>query len=336
MKHGEQTKIISLDNLSIGYRSNRKTNKIVKSKISASADTGELVALIGENGIGKSTLLKTIAGFQQPIHGELQICGKPIVSYTEKELALIMSFVSTEIIRVSNLTVFDLVSLGRFPHTNWFGKIVDQDRALIEEAIEAVGLSGFEYRMVDHLSDGERQKAMIARTLAQDTQLIVLDEPTAFLDLSNKYEIVHLLHRLAHEKGKTILFSTHDLTTAIAESDKLWLMLNDSIEQGAPEDLIMNGNLNRLFQNNTLYFDQQHGDFRIPRKKGKEVFVVGEGLALAWTIKALARNGFTQSDTAENGLIKITINYPTWSLSYLSHNEEFNSLFSLCRYLNTI
>ncbi len=336
MKPGEPTKIISLDNLSIGYRSDRKTSKIVKSEISASAHSGELVALIGENGIGKSTLLKTIAGFQQPIQGELRICGKQIVSYTEKELALLMSFVSTEIIRVSNLTVFDLVSLGRFPHTNWFGKLVDQDRTLIEEAIKAVGLSGFEYRMIDHLSDGERQKVMIARTLAQDTQLIILDEPTAYLDLSNKYEIVHLLHRLAHEKGKTILFSTHDLTTAIAESDKLWLMLNDSVEQGAPEDLILNKNLNRLFQNNTLYFDQQLGDFRIPRIKGKEAFLVGEGLALAWTIKALARNGFTQAENAENALIHITVNYPTWSVCTLSHEEEFDSLFSLCRYLNTI
>ena len=183
----QEDKIIELNNAAIGYKGKTHAVNVVKSGISVYALKGELVALVGGNGVGKSTLLRTIAGFQPPIGGDVLIRGEQVNAYREKELALIMSFVSTEIIRVPNLSVFDLVSLGRYPYTNWFGKLLDEDLHIVEEAIRSVGLQGYENRMVNYLSDGERQKAMIARTLAQDTDVIVLDEPTAFLDLSNKY-----------------------------------------------------------------------------------------------------------------------------------------------------
>jgi iron complex transport system ATP-binding protein len=331
-----EDKMITLTNAAIGYDVTGKSVKVVKSGISAYALKGELVAVIGENGVGKSTLLKTIAGFQPPVGGNVLIRGEQIGTYREKELALIMSFVSTEIIRVPNLSVFDLVSLGRYPHTNWFGKLVEEDRYLIDEAIKAVGLQGYEKRMVNHISDGERQKVMIARTLAQDTEIIVLDEPTAFLDLSNKYGIVHILHQLACEKGKTILFSTHDLTTAIAESDRIWLMLDDSVKQGAPEDLILNGNFTHLFHDEHLFFDQEKGDFRIRKQPKKNAFVSGNGLAFDWTVKALIRNGFKIVDSIDNSFIHININYPDWILTHLNRKTKFNSLLSLCRYLNEL
>ena len=334
MSPKEADKVISLENAAIGYKWKSKTEYIVKSAMSVYALKGELVAVIGENRVGKSTLLKTIVGFQPPVSGDFRIIGKQISSYREKELALLMSFVSTEIIRVSNLSVFDLVSLGRYPYTNWFGKLLDEDRDLIEEAIFAVGLKGYENRMVNHLSDGERQKVMIARSLAQNTQVIVLDEPTAFLDLSNKYEIVHILHRLASEKGKTILFSTHDLTTAIAESDRIWLMLHNSVEQGAPEDLILNGNFDTIFPNKHLYFDQEKGDFRIRKHPGRKAAVYGHGLAYNWTIKALIRNNFEVVNSTENPHIQISVNFPEWTVTYLSKETKFISLLSLCRYLN--
>ena len=329
-------KIIELSNATVGYKLKAKSDKVVKSDISVYALKGELVAVIGENGVGKSTLLKTIAGFQPPVSGNIRICGKPISTYREKDLALLMSFVSTEIIRVSNLSVFDLVSLGRYPHTNWFGKLLEEDQNIIEEAISSVGLRGYEHRMVNHLSDGERQKVMIARTLAQNTDIIVLDEPTAFLDLSNKYEIVHILHRLASDKGKTILFSTHDLTTAITESDRLWLMLPNSVEQGAPEDLILNGNFNAIFQNKNLYFDREKGDFRIRKQTKRTACVRGEGLTLDWTIKALVRNGFEVVDSADQSTIQITVNYPHWTLNHLTEPLKFDSLLSLCGHLKGI
>lgn len=333
MIHQQPEKIIELARTSVGYKGKAKSDKVVKSDISVYALKGELVAIIGENGVGKSTLLRTIAGFQPPISGDIRICGKPISRYREKDLALLMSFVSTEIIRVSNLSVFDLVSLGRYPHTNWFGKLLEEDMNMIEEAISSVGLRGYENRMVNHLSDGERQKVMIARTLAQNTDIIVLDEPTAFLDLSNKYEIVHILHRLASDKGKTILFSTHDLTTAIAESDRLWLMLHESVEQGAPEDLILNGNFNAIFQNKNIYFDQEKGDFRILKQTKLTACVTGEGLPLNWTIKALVRNGFEVVDSANQSTIQITVYYPHWTVTHLAELLKFDSLLSLCGYL---
>lgn len=335
-----EEKIISVLSASIGYRRKAGIIKVVKEEISLHALKGELVALIGGNGVGKSTLLRTIAGFQPTIGGHVLVKGKEVNSYREKELALIMSFVSTEIIRVSNLTVFDLISLGRYPHTNWSGKLTDEDRHIVEEAIEMVGLKGFENKMVNNISDGERQKTMIARTLAQDTDIIVLDEPTAFLDLSNKYEIVHILHRLANEKGKTIIFSTHDLTTAIAESDRIWLMLENSTEEGSPEDLILNGSFSNLFHNENLFFDQEKGDFRIQKKVKRKALVSGEGIALNWTIKALERIGFEVFEKEDNYsgdfVLEIELSYPMWSLRFNNSEKKFDSIFALCRYIKTV
>ena len=337
---GQEEKIIELGNAAIGYKAKTHSINVVKSAISVYALKGELVALIGGNGVGKSTLLRTIAGFQAPISGDFLIRGKQVSAYREKELALIMGFVSTEIIRVPNLSVFDLVSLGRYPHTNWFGKMLDLDRYIVEEAIKSVGLQGYENRMVNYISDGERQKAMIARTLAQDTDVIVLDEPTAFLDLSNKYEIVHILHQLASEKGKTILFSTHDLTTAIAESDRIWLMLNDSVEQGAPEDLILNGNFSSLFHSDHLFFDQEKGDFRIKKQSQRKALVNGEGIAVDWTKKALERSGFEVVNSVNviegDAFVTIDVAYPEWTVAYKNQIAKFSSLLLVCRYLNAL
>lgn len=337
---GSEDKIIELNKAAIGYNGKVNSVNLVKSNISVYVLKGELVAVIGGNGVGKSTLLRTIAGFQSTLGGDVLIRGKQVNSYREKELALIMSFVSTEIIRVPNLSVFDLVSLGRYPHTNWFGKLLDEDRHHVEEAIKSVGLQGYENRMVNCISDGERQKAMIARTLAQDTAVIVLDEPTAFLDLSNKYEIVHILHHLASEKGKTILFSTHDLTTAIAESDRVWLMLNESVEQGAPEDLILNGNFDDLFHSKHLFFDKGKGDFRIRKQLKRKATLTGEGIAVDWTIKALERNGFeviySENISYPTELIAIHVAYPEWIVNYQGRIIKFSSLLCLCRYLKEL
>ena len=333
----QEEKIIALNAASIGYKGKANSMKVVKLDISVYALKGELVALIGGNGVGKSTLLRTIAGFQPSAGGEVLIRGKQVNAYREKELALMMSFVSTEIIRVPNLSVFDLVSLGRYPYTNWFGKLVDEDRYIVEEAIKSVGLQGYENRMVNYISDGERQKAMIARTLAQNTDVIVLDEPTAFLDLSNKYEIVHILHELASEKGKTILFSTHDLTTAIAESDRIWLMLDESVEQGSPEDLILDGNFESLFHNDHLYFDPEKGDFRIRKQTKRKALVTGNGIALDWTIKAVERNGYEVVDFANrispDLSVIIDVSYPEWTVKYEEQTTTFSSLLLLCRYI---
>jgi iron complex transport system ATP-binding protein len=335
-----EKEIICLKNASIGYRRKAGTQKVVKDKISLHALKGELVALIGGNGIGKSTLMRTIAGIQPVLEGDIIVREKAINSYHEKELALILSFVSTEIIRVSNLSVFDLISLGRYPYTNWSGRLTSEDRRIVDEAIEMVGLRGYENKMVNYISDGERQKTMIARTLAQDTDIIILDEPTAFLDLSNKYEIVHILQRLAVEKGKTILFSTHDLTTAIAESDRIWLMLENSVEQGSPEDLVLNGSISSLFLNDHLIFDQVKGDFRIKKDVKRKATISGEGIALTWTIKALERIGFEVIEDKvcipSDYSLQIDVSYPYWNMRFKDSEIKFDSLYALCRCIKKV
>ena len=174
---------ISLEALSIGYRSGRRY-RILLPALDTYAEKGELVAVIGENGIGKSTLLRTLCGLQYPINGQVILAGKSIQEYSRNELARIMGYISTEPVRVSNMKVFDLVSLGRYPHTSWTGRLGDPDIKIIFEAIEKVGLKSLSYRYINELSDGERQRAMIARVLAQDADVLVMDEPTAFLDYS--------------------------------------------------------------------------------------------------------------------------------------------------------
>ena len=328
--------IIELKETAIGYRDKSTSKKLVKEGITIHALKGELVALIGGNGIGKSTLLKTIAGFLTPVGGRLLVEKRPVFSFSDAELALEMSYVSTEIVRVSNLSVFELVALGRFPHTNWLGKLTNDDRLKVEEAIHLVGLEGYESRMINQISDGERQRAMISRALAQDTRIIILDEPTAFLDVSNKYEIVHILHRLAEEKDKTIIFSTHDLNTAIAESDRIWLMLKENVVQGSPEDLILNGYFEKLFANNHLFFDLEKGDFRIKKLTTRKVVVNGAGNRLLWTIKALERIGMEISHD-ENCELKILINDENndWELFKANNQFNFNQLYDLCRFLKS-
>jgi iron complex transport system ATP-binding protein len=279
--------------VSIGYHERSSASVVVKRDLSIKAMGGEMVALIGGNGIGKSTLLKTIAGFQTPLGGELLIRQRPASAYSSEELAREMSFVSTEIVRVANLSVREMVGLGRFPYTGWLGQLGEADHQIVEEAIQQVGLSGYENRPINRISDGDRQRAMIARALAQDTSIIVLDEPTAFLDISNKYEIVRILHKLADEQGKCIIYSTHDLNTALSKSDRIWLMLEDKVVEGIPEEISTKGYLSELFPNNHhLYFDADKGDFSIRKEKKGIVNLSAVGPQLLLASKALERLGF--------------------------------------------
>ncbi|MDR2938123.1 MAG: ABC transporter ATP-binding protein, partial [Prevotellaceae bacterium] len=214
---------ISLHNLSIGYASKGKARAVFP-PLSAEAHEGELVSLIGRNGQGKSTLLRTLVGFQPALAGSVSIFEKDIAEYDLRTLSTLVSYVSTDNVKVGNLKVFDLVSLGRHPYTGWFGTLSQADKEVVMHSLEMVGMANFAWRNTNRLSDGERQRAMIARALAQGTPIMVLDEPTAFLDLPNKYEVVLLLKKLAKEQQKTILFSTHDLSVALKASDRMWVM----------------------------------------------------------------------------------------------------------------
>jgi iron complex transport system ATP-binding protein len=321
-------KILSFYDLIIGYSAGRSL-KVLLPPLCASACKGELIAVIGKNGIGKSTLLKTLTGLHPAIGGKITVCGKDLAGYSRNESARKIGYTSTEIVKVHNMTVYDLVALGRFPHTNWMGKLNKDDQEAVNEAIEKTGMSDFRNNYIMQLSDGERQRAMIARVLAQNTDILIMDEPTAFLDISSKFEIIHLLHELTSTSGRTIIFSTHDLQTAITRADKIWMILENSLQEGAPEDLVLDGTFNRLFGNSYIKFNNADGSFIINAEQKGTVTVRGEGIRKHWTENAMIRSGFTLSSDGSEPVI--TVKSSSWTLETGKNTFEFNTIYELAR-----
>jgi ferrichrome ABC transporter, ATP-binding protein FhuC len=224
---------ITLSHLSVGY----KVGHAVVSDINLTLQSGKLASLIGENGVGKSTLLKTLTGFLPKLEGSLLLDGKDISEFSQRALARQISIVLTQKPDVQNLTVEEIVGLGRSPYTGFFGKLHANDQQIVDESITAVGIEKLKNRMIQTLSDGERQKVMIAKALAQQTPVIFLDEPTAFLDFSSKVETFQLLQRMAHEMGKLVLLSTHDLELAVRFSDTLLQVNGDGLRIVSNEEV---------------------------------------------------------------------------------------------------
>ena len=321
---------IRLTGLSIGYRGKHSV-KCVAEGISQAIHSGELTCLLGENGAGKSTLLRTLSGFLPPLAGEISILGRPLSSYKERELATVIGVVLTEKNNLQNMTVRELVGMGRSPYTGFWGRLSADDRRKVDDALSLVGIAALSDRMVQTLSDGERQKVMIAKALAQETPIIFLDEPTAFLDYPSKVEILHLLHRLSREMHKTIFLSTHDLELALQIADRLWLMPRRpdpekrgsagdsaggsvggsvggqevghgggrkggrnggrSVTVGTPEDLSLDGTLDMFFRRKGVAFEKQTGLYRIEPEYRAEVRLTGDPVACEMVRKALRRNG---------------------------------------------
>lgn len=224
---------ITLSHLSVGY----KVGHTVVSDINLTLQSGKLASLIGANGVGKSTLLKTLTGFLPKLEGSLLLDGKDISEFSQRALARQISIVLTQKPEVQNLTVEEIVGLGRSPYTGFFGKLHANDQQIVDESITAVGIEKLKNRMIQTLSDGERQKVMIAKALAQQTPIIFLDEPTAFLDFSSKVETFQLLQRMAHEMGKLVLLSTHDLELAVRFSDTLLQVNGDGLRTVSNEEV---------------------------------------------------------------------------------------------------
>jgi iron complex transport system ATP-binding protein len=254
--------ILNSSNLSIGYKSKKDENVIAKD-LNLNLGAGKLTALIGANGIGKSTLLKTLTGIQKPLSGTVLINGEDIHKMNPAALALHLSVVLTERLPPSNLSVFELVALGRQPYTNWIGTLSKIDIAKISEAMERSQITHLAHKKHYEISDGQLQKVLVARALAQDCHIIVLDEPTTHLDLLHKVALFKLLKRLTQETNKCILFSTHDIDMAIQLSDEMILMTPESITQDMPCNFIANGSFNRLFNDENILFDNQKGKFII-------------------------------------------------------------------------
>lgn len=254
--------ILHTGNLSIGYTSKARQT-VIAENINLSLPEGKLIALIGANGIGKSTLLRTITGIQKPLRGEVFLNDKKVGDYAPLELAQNLSVVLTEQLPPSNLTVFELIALGRQPYTNWLGTLTDSDIAKVRQAMELTQISHLADKKHYEISDGQLQNVLVARALAQDTQLIILDEPTTHLDLVHKVALFKLLKKLTHETKKCILFSTHDVDLAIQLSDEMIVMTSEKMVQDQPCNLIANGTFNTLFKDDNIFFDDEKGKFVI-------------------------------------------------------------------------
>lgn len=263
----EKKATIALEKLSIGYDT-RHGRKVVAQDICAHLQRGELTCLIGANGVGKSTLLRTLSAFLPPLSGEIRLLGKPLAEYSPKKLARLLAMVLTHKTTTDNLTVRELVGMGRSPYTGFFGTLTTEDEQVVEESLHSVGILALQHRKLHTLSDGEYQKTMIAKALAQHTPIILLDEPTAFLDYPSKVETLQMLRRLAHELHKSIFLSTHDIELAIQLADKLWVMeesmaaplpatkdAGSHLAVGTPRQLADDGILSRFIERDGIHFD---------------------------------------------------------------------------------
>ncbi len=325
---------ILLESLTIGYRL-KKGCKSVVNNINAGVYGGELTCLLGANGVGKSTLLRTMTANQPMLSGEIYYLGRKLDSYTPKELSSIISIVLTDRVNIKNLSVEDLVGMGRSPYTGFWGSISASDREIIAEAICMVGIKHLSKRMIHTLSDGERQKVMIAKALAQQTPIILLDEPTAFLDFPSKVDMMQLLHKLSRQTGKTIFLSTHDLDLALQISDRIWLMdSHNGIQMGTPEDLSLDGSLCSFFERKGIAFDKNSGLFRVENSSQRRIHMVGEGYKYQMARKALMRNGIgVTSNTSDTD---ITIEVDAAQIKICDKGDKISIVNTIEELLNIV
>ncbi|MCS6889182.1 ABC transporter ATP-binding protein [Chloroflexus sp.] len=330
--------VLSAENLSIGYPARRRQCRVIAKDLQLHLRRGEVVCLLGPNGAGKSTLLRTLTGMQPPLAGRIWLDGQDLSAFNARELARRMSVVLTERVEVGPLTAYALVALGRHPYTDWTGRLRPHDEAIVRWALEAVHAAHLARRMVYELSDGERQRIMVARALAQEPLVMVLDEPTAFLDLPRRVEIMQLLRRLAREARQAIILSTHDLELALNMADVLWLLTADgTFYCGAPEDLVLKGVLETIFADTGMVFDRMRGQFRMHQTMRRRANLTGDGLAKIWTARALERAGWqvVELPPAEAHVTIIGDNHqPSWELSVNgAPKQQFTSLYAVVHWL---
>ena len=291
--------LLKLLDLSVGYRVSRARHHTVASGIRQEIRRGQLVCLIGPNGAGKSTLMRTLAGMQAPLKGSVLLDCSDLQRMSKLELARRVSVVLTSKIGLGQMTAWDLAALGRMPFTNWSGRLTPKDEEIVATALRDAGALAFSDRLVAELSDGERQKVLLARALARQPKLMILDEITAFLDLPRRIVVMTILRDLVRSGDRAILLSTHDLELALSMAATVWLLPKDgSLVSGAPEDLVLNGAFAKAFAAEGLIFDASTGGFTTAKPSGRLVQVSGSGPAVVWTRRALERAGWTPVDAA--------------------------------------
>lgn len=312
--------LFNTKDLTIGYRQ-KSGNKILQKNLALTINSGEIVSLMGQNGVGKTTFIKTISGLLEPLSGDVFYNGTSLQKISNQDLSKKLSLVLTEKPFSFNMSVLELVALGRHPYSNWIGILSNEDKEVIEWAITETNTNYLADQKLYQLSDGQLQKVMIARALAQQTDLIFLDEPAAHLDLHNKIEVMMLLRKIA-KQGKSILISTHDMQISTQLSDKLWLFnFNEPTRIGAPEDLILDGSLEQTLYLKDYGYDMIHGVVNIPQT-GLEISVIGPEKEKFWTEQALKRNEFQVKNDAS---LSIVIRQG----KFLLNDEEFDTITSL-------
>jgi len=325
--------VLETSGLCIGYQQRRKKRIIIHDSLHLQLFAGEMTGLLGLNGAGKSTLLRTICGFQPALEGSIYVNGRLLSDYSPAALSRLIGVVLTDKTNAGGMTVSELVSLGRQPYSGFFGVLQADDKRIVKESLAAVGMTHMADCTVAELSDGERQKVMIAKVLSQQCPVIILDEPTAYLDVTSRIETMSLLRRLAVEQQKAILLSTHDLELAIQMSDCLWLMdKKRAMAYGTPEDLIMSGDFETFFNKKGITFDVSTGKLSAD-KPTVPIIVEGEHDTVFWVGNALIRNGFKPSSGIEShegigfsskneSKSKIFCHHPKQISLFLSETEE--------------
>ncbi|MBE0637702.1 MAG: ABC transporter ATP-binding protein [Bacteroidales bacterium] len=330
---------LKAENLSIGYQAGKSRDIILHKGINIELYAGEITCLLGPNGSGKSTLIRTLCGLQKPLAGFVTIHDKHVEKTPPAELSRLVSIVLTGQPEISNTSVFSVVAYGRSPYTGFFGALDGNDWEVVEKALQSTGIEHLRDRKFETLSDGEKQKVLIAKSLAQETPIILLDEPTAFLDFPGKVEIMQLLRNAAWKQDKAILLSTHDINLAIQFADRMWLMGRDKpIMTGVPEDLALSGAIADFFDKEKIKFEPATGNFIFETGFKGKVELMGEGLGFEWLSKALKRKGFQMVNEihTEDCIAGITVERHSFALNISGKILKFNSIGEVISEINKI
>lgn len=293
--------------------------------------------LMGPNGSGKSTLMQTIAGLIPAQSGELKISGISMHQIKHSERAKLMSLVLTERLDQGNLCVWDVVMTGRYPYLGMRGRLRAEDVEILQHCMRICRVESMANRCLSELSDGERQRVMIARALAQETPLVILDEPTAHLDLPSRLEVLTMLRDLSRTLNKCILVSTHELDLALRWADRVWLFDKEHrVESAAPEDLVLTGSIERVFGSEQLHFDELRGEFRLITQQRQALYLSAEGLARSWAIRALQRMGYSVVETSDAELPSVVAEPNGWRLVHMGVEQICSDFWSLQQALRKV
>ena len=329
--------VLTAHALAVGYRRAGTAARAVLHSVDFSVAGGTMICVVGPNGVGKSTLLRTLAGLQLPLAGRITLLDRPLEQWQARERARRIASVLTGFVETGYMTVRAMVALGRFPYAAGWGRLRSNDCAAIEEALRSVGIVHLGDRLVSCLSDGERQKALIARALAQKPVMLVLDEPTAYLDVTGRAEIMHTLRGLSRESGNAVVVSSHDIDLAMRTADLFWLIGCDGrLRTGAPEDLVLSGELASVFDAEGVSLDEQSGSFTFNIDGVGRAAVCGRDPARRWTARALQRLGYAVVDDDREVDVRVELDDVRCAAGTLTAGltqRPFGSVAELCTVL---